>query len=259
MTSLVSLEEVSVCYRLPKEYIPSFKEFAIRWLGRRVAYHEHWGLRDLSLSVSPGEVVGVIGPNGAGKSTLLKVIARVLKPTQGRVRVTGRIGPLIELNAGFDSELTGRENVYLNGAILGLTRRDIDRRFDSIVAFAELEEFIDAPVRTYSSGMLARLGFACVTDSDADILLVDEVLAVGDEAFAHKCLERIRRYREAGAAILLVTHDMNTVRAMCTRAVWLAKGRKQAEGEPNTVVDRYLASFHLSTHDTPQPQDETKT
>ncbi len=243
--SVIELDNVSVCYRLPKEYIPSFKEFAIRWLGRRVAYHEFWGLRDFSLRVAPGEVVGIIGPNGAGKSTLLKVIARVLKPVAGHVRVVGRIGPLLELTAGFDAELTGRENIYLNGAMLGLSRREMDRRFDDIVAFAELGDFIEAPLRTYSSGMVSRLGFAVVTDVDADILLVDEVLSVGDEAFTRKCLDRIQRFRDQGTAILYVSHDMASVRRICTRAVWLAHGQKQAEGEPNRVIDGYLASLDV--------------
>ena len=242
---IIELDGVSVCYRLPKEQIISFKEYAIRWLGRRITYHELWALRDFSLSVQPGEVVGVIGPNGAGKSTLLKVIARVLKPTRGRARVAGRIGPLLELSAGFDPELTGRENVYLNGAILGLSRREVDRRFDHIVAFAELEAFIDAPIRTYSSGMVARLGFAVVTDVDADILLVDEVLAVGDESFQRKCLARIQAFRQQGVSILIVSHNMQTVRDMCDRAVWISGGEKRGEGTPEAVVQAYLASLGL--------------
>ncbi len=239
---IIELDGVSVCYRLPKEQIISFKEYAIRWLGRRITYHELWALRDFSLSVQPGEVVGVIGPNGAGKSTLLKVIARVLKPTLGRVNVRGRIGPLLELSAGFDPELTGRENVYLCGALLGLSKRDVEHRFDQIVGFAELEDFIDAPLRTYSSGMMARLGFAVVTHVDADILLVDETLTVGDLEFHRKCLARIQRYREEGVAILIVSHDLKTIREMCTRVVWLARGHRQAEGAPDEVVDDYMAA-----------------
>ncbi|MCW5850219.1 MAG: ABC transporter ATP-binding protein [Anaerolineae bacterium] len=250
---IIELDGVSVCYRLPKEQIISFKEYAIRWLGRRITYHELWALRDLSLSVQPGEVVGVIGPNGAGKSTLLKVIARVLKPTLGRVRVVGRIGPLLELSAGFDPELTGRENIYLNGAILGLSKREVDRRFDEIVAFAELENFIDAPLRTYSSGMVARLGFAVVTDVDAEILLVDEVLAVGDESFQRKCLARIQAYREQGVSILIVSHNMQTIRDMCDRAVWISGGQKQGEGAPEAVIQDYLAGLDLPP-DHPLPQ-----
>lgn len=247
MTPIIELDTVSVCYRLPKEQIISFKEYAIRWLGRRISYHELWALRDVSLTVQPGEVVGVIGSNGAGKSTLLKVIARVLKPTRGRARVSGRIGPLLELSAGFDPELTGRENVYLNGAILGLSKREVDRRFDQIVGFAELENFIDAPIRTYSSGMVARLGFAVVTDVDADILLVDEVLAVGDEMFQRKCLERIQTYRARGVSILIVSHNMHTIRDMCDRAIWLASGEKRGEGKPVDVVAAYIDSLGLAT------------
>lgn len=237
---VIHLSGVSVCYRLPTEQILSFKEYAIKWLGRRVQYHDHWALREVDLTVRPGEIVGVIGPNGAGKSTLLRVIARVLKPTRGHAQVRGRIGPLLELSAGFDPELTGRENVYLNGAILGLSRREVDRRFDGIVAFAELEEFIDSPMRTYSSGMIARLGFAVVTEVDADILLIDEVLSVGDQAFQAKCEERIQRYRDAGASILLVSHSINTIRLNCDRVVWLAGGYKQADGMPAPVIEEYL-------------------
>jgi ABC-type polysaccharide/polyol phosphate transport system ATPase subunit len=246
---VIELNNVSVCYRLPKEYIPTFKEFAIRWLGRRIAYHDLWALRDVSLSVRPGEVVGVIGPNGAGKSTLLKVIARILKPAAGRARVVGRIGPLLELAAGFDIELTGRENIYLSGAILGLSGRDIERRFDTIVEFAELEDFIDAPLRTYSSGMIARLGFAVVTDVEANILLVDEVLSVGDERFSRKCAERIQRHRDAGASVLLVSHAMNTVRSMCDRAILLWEGEVLAEGSPDAVIAEYRVTLGLAPHE----------
>jgi ABC-2 type transport system ATP-binding protein/lipopolysaccharide transport system ATP-binding protein len=237
----VSLEEVAVCYRVPTERVVSFKEYVIRRLTGRIRYRPVWALRDVSLEVGLGEVVGIIGPNGAGKSTLLKVIARVLRPTRGRVRVWGRVVPLIELGAGFHPELTGRENVYLNAAVLGHSRQDTDARFASIVEFAELGDFIDAPLRTYSTGMVARLGFAVATAWEPDILIVDEVLAVGDEAFQQKCRERIEMFRRRGVTVLLVSHNMNQVQSMCTRAVWLHQGRVRAVGPPAEVVRAYHA------------------
>jgi ABC-type polysaccharide/polyol phosphate transport system ATPase subunit len=188
---VIQLENVSVRYRVPRERIPSLKEFAIRWMRRQLAYHDYWVLKDVGLDVQPGEVFGLIGPNGAGKSTLLKVVARLLRPTTGRVRVRGRVAPLLELGAGFDSELTGRENVFLNGAILGYWQPDIAQRFDRIVDFAGVPEFVNAPLRTYSSGMVVRLAFAVVTDVQPEVLIVDEVLAVGDAEFKRKSVARI--------------------------------------------------------------------
>jgi len=238
----ICLEGVAVCYRVPTERVVSFKEHMIRRLTGRVRYQPVWALWDVSLEVASGEVVGIIGPNGAGKSTLLKVIARVLRPTRGRVRVWGRVVPLIELGAGFHPELTGRENVYLNAAILGHSRQDTDACFSGIVEFAELGDFIDAPLRTYSTGMIARLGFAVATAWEPDILIVDEVLAVGDEAFQQKCRERIKAFRRRGVTVLLVSHNMNRIQSMCTRAIWLHQGRVRAVGPPAEVVRAYHAS-----------------
>jgi ABC-2 type transport system ATP-binding protein/lipopolysaccharide transport system ATP-binding protein len=235
----IRLEGVSVRYRVPRERIPSFKEYAIRWLRREIVYHDFWALKDISLEVQRGEVFGIIGPNGAGKSTLLKVIARVLRPTTGRVRVRGRIAPLLELGAGFDTELTGRENILLNSAILGFARADVEARFDRIVEFAGLWEFIDLPLRTYSSGMVARLGFAVATDVQPEILIVDEVLAVGDAEFQVKSFERIQQFRADGATILMVSHNLATVARMCTRAVWLNHGQVQAFGPAEETIRKY--------------------
>jgi ABC-type polysaccharide/polyol phosphate transport system ATPase subunit len=193
----------------------------IRYLQGKVKHHSFWALKDVSLSVFRGEVFGLIGQNGAGKSTLLKLVARVLRPTTGRVIVRGRVAPLLEVGAGFHPDLTGRENVMLNGAILGFTRQEMDARFKDIVDFAELWDFIEAPLRTYSSGMWARLGFAVATDSKPDILIVDEILSVGDEAFQRKSLARVNSYREQGAAILLVSHNMAVIESMCQRSAWL--------------------------------------
>ena len=241
MEPVISLKNVSVRYRVPKERIPSLKEYAIRWLnGRRLEYMDFWALHDVNLEMHKGQVLGIIGQNGAGKSTLLKVIARVMKPTEGNVRVTGKVAPLLELGAGFDSELTGRENIYLNGAILGFSRREMDQKFEGIVDFAELWDFIDAPLRTYSAGMVARLGFAIATDINPDILLIDEVLAVGDEGFQRKCTERINRFMNDQITTVIVSHSMDLIRTMCDRAVWLERGFVEAMGEVNSTVSSYL-------------------
>lgn len=237
---VVRLEGVSVRYQVPHERIHTFKEYTIRLLQRRVANSEFWALRDVSLEVYRGEVLGIVGRNGAGKSTLLKVVARVLRPTQGRVWIKGQVAPLLEFQAGFHPELSGRENVFLNGTLLGHTQREMQAKFEGIVDFAELAGFIDAPVRTYSSGMVARLGFAIATDTQPDILIVDEVLSVGDEGFRQKSSRRMERFRERGATILLVTHSLDTLRAMCTRALWIDQGVIRLVGTPDEVVRAYL-------------------
>jgi ABC-2 type transport system ATP-binding protein/lipopolysaccharide transport system ATP-binding protein len=237
--SAIELYDVSVRYRVPSQRVRSFKEYAIRRLRRTVQLKEFWAIRAVNLSVRRGEVLAIIGPNGAGKSTLLKLIARVLRPTRGRVWVQGRVAPLLELGAGVDPELTGRENVFLNGALLGYTHRDLAERFDRIVDYAGIREFIDAPLRTYSSGMTARLGFAVATDVPPDILILDEVLAVGDIDFRKKSAERIRSFSDAGTTILLVTHSLDTVPTMCDRAMWLEHGEVQALGDARDIVREY--------------------
>jgi ABC-2 type transport system ATP-binding protein/lipopolysaccharide transport system ATP-binding protein len=246
MTPPLVLHEVSVHYRLPRERIRSFKEFVIKSLTKRVEYEEFRALQGVSLEVGPGEMLGIIGPNGAGKSTLLKVAARILKPVRGEVRVAGRVAPLIELGGGFDHELTGRENVYLFGSILGMGRREIDRKYEDIVDFAELADFMDAPLRTYSSGMLTRLGFAVATAVDAEILLLDEVLAVGDQAFQEKCRDRIDAFRRQGVTILLVSHDLEQVCTRCHRALWLERGQVKALGPATEVAAAYRAASRRS-------------
>jgi ABC-type polysaccharide/polyol phosphate transport system ATPase subunit len=197
-------------------------------------------LKGVDLDIAHGETFGLIGANGAGKSTLMKLVAGTTKPTEGEVEIDGKISALIELGAGFHPEISGRENVYINGIMLGLTRQEIEARFDDIVAFAELEEFIDAPVKNYSSGMYMRLGFSVAIHVDPDILVIDEVLAVGDEAFVHKCLDKIGEFKRRGKTILLVTHGMETVRRLCDRAAWIDRGAVKAIGDPMRVVDRYL-------------------
>src|SRR5881628_2718591 len=197
-------------------------------------------LSDVSFSVPKGSTFGVIGRNGSGKSTALKLVAGITKPTSGTVHVEGRISALIELGAGFHPEISGRENVFINGIMLGLSKREIQERFDDIVDFAELREFIEAPVKTYSSGMYMRLGFAVAIHVNPDVLLVDEVLAVGDEGFTHKCLDKFAEFRRRGRTILLVTHSLNLVERFCDEALWLDEGHALSHGDPKRVVGAYL-------------------
>lgn len=239
LEAAVHLESVSVRYRVPSERVRTFKEYFIRRLKGEVKMRTFWALQDVSLNIYRGEVFGLVGVNGAGKSTLLKVVARVLRPTKGRVIVRGRVAPLLELGAGFHPELTGEENIYLNGSLLGFSHREMEEKYDQIVEFAELGQFINAPIRTYSSGMYARLGFSVATASDPDVLIVDEVLSVGDEAFQTKCNARIEAFRQRGAAILLVSHNMALIAGMCQRAAWLDHGVLKAIGEPAQVIQAY--------------------
>jgi ABC-type polysaccharide/polyol phosphate transport system ATPase subunit len=198
-----------------------------------------WALNDISLNVRQGEVFGLIGDNGAGKSTLLKVVARVLRPTKGRVIVKGKVAPLLELGAGFHPELTGKENIFLNGALLGYSHGEMQEKYQEIVDFSELGGFIDAPIRTYSTGMYARLGFSVATTYEPDILIVDEILGVGDESFQQKCSDRITKFRENGTSILLVSHAMELIQKMCQRAAWLDHGKLMIMGEPAQVIQAY--------------------
>lgn len=239
----IELENVSVCYRIPEERIGTFKEYAIRVLQNKVRSHDFLALQSICLSVGRGETVGIIGANGAGKSTLLKVVARVLVPSQGRVRVAGRVSPLLELGAGFHSELTGRENIFLNGTLLGHSRREIASRLDEVLDFAELDGFVDAPLRTYSSGMVARLGFAIATTWEPEILLLDETLSVGDEGFRAKCVERMESFRSKGTTTLVVSHDLGLVESRCDRVALLDQGRLQALGSVADIVPLYRKQF----------------
>jgi lipopolysaccharide transport system ATP-binding protein len=204
---------------------------------------EFWALRDVSFEVQPGEVVGIIGRNGAGKSTLLKVLSRITKPTTGRVEINGRVGSLLEVGTGFHPELTGRENVYLNGSILGMSRWEIDRKFDEIVAFAEVEKFLDTPVKRYSSGMYVRLAFAVAAHLEPEILIVDEVLAVGDAAFQKKCLNRLDQCSSTGSTVLFVSHQISALQRLCKSALLLDSGRVVASGMKEEVIPLYLSEF----------------
>ena len=235
------LENVTLRYRIPREVVVTLKEYALRKLQGRMEHNTLVAVRDISLSVAPGERVGVIGPNGAGKSSLFRLIARVRRPTEGRVVVRGRVAPLLELGLGFHGDLTGRENIVLQGALLGFSRRDMAERTPSIASFAEVEEFLDAPVRTYSTGMAARLAFAVATDVDPDILLVDEALSVGDERFRAKCRDRMAALRESGRTFLLVSHSLEDVTDSCQRALWIAEGRVVKDGPAGDVCAAYHA------------------
>ncbi len=236
---VICLERVSVRDRVPRERTLPIKDYAIRRVKDQVHFDDFWALRDVTFEVNKGETLGVIGHNGAGKSTLLKLVARVQRPTQGRVRVRGRVAPILALGAGFDPELTGRENVFFNGTLLGSRESSVAQRLDPIVDFAGIREFIDLPLRTYSTGMIARLGFAIATDVEPDVLIIDEVLAVGDQEFQSKSAARLRDLRRRGDAILLVSHNLGTVQKLCHRVAWLDHGKLRMIGPAGEVVAEY--------------------
>lgn len=238
--AVIALDDIHLCYRLAKQKIPSLKEYAIHWMKGSLAYEELWALRGVSLEIERGETLGVIGRNGAGKSTLLKVISRVLKPTRGEARVWGSVAPILELGTGFDQELTGYENIYLNALLLGRSRREIDEKVEDIIDFSGLREFIHSPIRNYSTGMFARLGFSIATAWVPEVLILDEVLAVGDARFLARCERRIAEFREYGTALLLVSHGLDAIRNNCDRAIWLEAGRIQIDGTAEEVIERYL-------------------
>jgi ABC-2 type transport system ATP-binding protein len=242
MTTAVSIEKVSKRFRLYHERASSVKERVVN--RRRMAFEEFYALKDVSLEIGTSETAGLIGPNGSGKSTLLKCIAGIFLPDEGKITTRGRIASLLELGAGFHPDLTGRENVFLNASILGLTRKETEKHFDAIVAFSELDRFIDTQVRHYSSGMYVRLGFAVAVHVDPEILIVDEVLAVGDEPFQRKCLSRIRDFQRDGRTIVFVTHAVDLVREICTKAYFLHMGELTAEGRPTDVVDAFRRTVH---------------
>lgn len=235
----ICLENVSVQYRLPSESIKTIKEYVIRLAQGRISHQAFWALKHVNLDVKQGEIFGILGRNGAGKSTLLKVISKVLIPKEGRVWIKGYISPLLQLGAGFHVELTGLENIYLNATLLGHTRNEIDEKLDEITRFAEIGDFIKAPIRTYSSGMQARLGFAIATAWQPDILILDEVLSVGDAAFQEKCFDRMEKFRDSGATVLMVSHSVDQVRTLCERALWLDRGEIQALGSADEACDSY--------------------
>jgi ABC-type polysaccharide/polyol phosphate transport system ATPase subunit len=235
----IQVENVSLEYRVPRHRAGSLKETAVRIARRGIAYDLLRAVDDVSFEVQAGEVLGIVGPNGAGKSTLMKIMARVLPPTAGRVRVRGRVSPMIELGAGFNPEQTARENIVLYGTLLGRDAKEMRQRCGQIVEWAGLVDYLDVPVRAFSSGMVARLAFSVAVDIRPDVLLVDEILSVGDEAFQRKSNERMRQLIQGGAAVVLVTHQTSQVVAHADRAIWLDRGRIQKMGDPEEVVDAY--------------------
>lgn len=234
-----AIRDLSLTFRMEQNRADSLKEFCVRWLRRDLGAEEFFALRQISLEAEQGDVVGIIGHNGAGKSTLLKVIAGIMKPTQGSVEVHGSVVPMLELGSGFDPELSGRENVYLNGAVLGYSKKFLDSKYHEILDFSELGGFIEAPLRTYSSGMLARLAFSVACMVEPDILIVDEILSVGDADFQEKSYARMMELMTGGTTVFFVSHSLKQIRQMCSRVVWLEHGRMQAQGDTQTVCNMY--------------------
>ncbi|HJC65025.1 MAG TPA: ABC transporter ATP-binding protein [Candidatus Blautia merdavium] len=240
--TIIEVNQVSMKFNMASEKFDSFKEYFIKTLKKQISYNEFWALQDVSFSLERGESLGLIGLNGSGKSTMLKIIAGVLKPTKGSVTVRGSVAPLIELGAGFDYDLTAGENIFLNGAILGYAREDMERYYDDIVEFSELKDFMNVPVKNFSSGMVSRLAFAIATIGQPDILIVDEVLSVGDFLFQQKCEQRIRKMKEHGTTLLFVSHSIDQVQSLCSKVVWLEKGHLKMQGDSIEIGNMYRNS-----------------
>ena len=241
--TMIEVKNVSMVFNLATERVDTLKEYVLKLAKHQLMVQKFYALRDINLEIERGEAVALIGVNGSGKSTLLKVIAGVLHPTTGSVQVHGSIAPMIELGAGFDPELTARENIFLNGAVLGHGHKFMEAHFQSIVDFAELWDFVDVPVKNFSSGMVAILGFAIATEVSADVLVVDEILAVGDFRFQQKCKERISQMMENGTTLLFVSHNEEQVKELCKRAVWLRHGKLMADGNVSEVCELYQSSM----------------
>lgn len=246
MDNIIEVSNVSVRFNLEQEKTDTIKEYLLKLVKGQLHFNEFYALRDVSFNVERGDSLALIGTNGSGKSTMLKLIAGVLYPAGGKVSVKGSIAPLIELGAGFDIDLTARENIFLNGAVLGHSRAYMKKHFDEIVDFAEIEEFVDVPVKNFSSGMVARLGFSIATQVRADILVVDEILAVGDFLFQQKCYRRMEKMLSGGTTLLFVSHDAEMVKKMCRRALWLNNGVMMDIGEAAAVCDKYRAAMEAN-------------
>ena len=242
--TIIKVDHVSMRFNLASEKVDNMTEYFIRRLKKKMSYDEFWALQDINFEVKRGDSVALIGLNGCGKSTLLKTIAGVLKPTKGSVTVGGTIAPMIELGAGFDMDLTARENVFLNGAILGYGRKEMNEFYDGIVDFSELEEFMDVPIKNFSSGMLARLAFAIATIGTPDVLIVDEVLSVGDFRFQEKCEKRIQGMMKEDTTILFVSHSIDQVKKICKRAIWIEKGHIREDGTSEEVGSRFERAYY---------------
>lgn len=240
--AIISVENISMRFNLSSEKLDSFKEYVIKTLKRQISYDEFWALKDVSFEVYEGDAIGLVGLNGSGKSTMLKVIAGVLKPTKGSVSVRGSVAPLIELGAGFDMDLTARENVFLNGALLGYSRATMEKYYEDIVEFSELKDFMNVPVKNFSSGMVSRLAFSIATIGKPDILIVDEVLSVGDFLFQEKCKQRIEHMLNHGTTLLFVSHSIEQVKSLCNKIVWMQSGALRMFGETSDIADLYNQS-----------------
>ena len=242
MEPIIKVDNVSMCFNLSKEKHESLKEYFLAMVQGRLQYDEFYALKDVSLDIMPGDFYGLVGLNGSGKSTLLKTIAGVYKPSKGKVTVRGSIAPLIELGAGFDMDLTARENIYLNGTVLGFSPKYLDEKFDEIVEFSELQNFLDVPLKNYSSGMVARIGFAIATITKPDILIADEVLSVGDFLFQQKCEKRMQELMAGGTTVILVSHSIKQIERMCSKVAWLSHGHLKMNGDTATVCAAYKAT-----------------
>lgn len=240
---ILSVEHVSMQFRLASEKVDSLKEYFIRTIKNQISFESFWALQDVSFNLKQGDALGLIGLNGSGKSTILKVIAGVLKPVKGTVTVRGSVAPLIELGAGFDYDLTGSENIFLNGALLGRSRQEMEKYYDDIVEFSELHDFMNTPVKNYSSGMVMRLAFAIATIGTPDILICDEVLAVGDFRFQQKCYKRIQAMLDKGTTLLFVSHNIEQVEELCNKVVWLEKGKVKMFGDTKDIIDIYNDAY----------------
>lgn len=240
--NIIEINDVSMNFRLPKDRIVNLKEFIIKSLKKKMQYREFVALHNVSFSVQKGEVVGLVGHNGAGKSTLLKIISGILRPSAGSANVYGKVVPMLELGSGFDMDMSGRENIFLNGAILGYSEQFLKEKYDQIVEFSEIGEFIDIPLRNYSSGMIARLAFSIATVVEPEILIVDEILSVGDANFQEKSHKRMMELMSGGATVILVSHNLNQIRSMCSRVGWLDHGMLKMFGDAQTVCDAYQNS-----------------
>ena len=239
MSAVVKVENVTQRFRIVQERPDTVRELFSKFFRTHTSYHDFEAVKNVSFEVHEGEMLGIVGSNGSGKSTLLKLIAGVYKPSEGAINVHGSLAPLIELGAGFHGELTGRENILMNGLLMGFSKRQMKDREESIIDFADIGEFIDSPVKQYSSGMYMRLAFAVATEVNPDILVIDEILAVGDMVFQQKCFERLDRFRSSGKTILFVTHTLEQIRKNCDRAIYLEHGKLVADGRPQEVIDMY--------------------
>jgi len=240
---MVKVENLGICFNLAKERVDSLKEYFLKFTKGSLHFEEFWALDNVSIEIRRGDFYGLVGINGSGKSTLLKTIAGVFKPTKGHVTVNGTIAPLIELGAGFDMDLTARENIYLNGAVLGFSKKFMDDHFQDIVDFSELHDFLDVPLKNYSSGMVARIAFAIATVTDPDILIADEVLSVGDYAFQQKCEKRMAELLAKGTTVIFVSHSTEQVKRLCNKATWLEHGKIIMSGDAETVCDEYSKRY----------------